>query len=69
MPRYRTTLRPAPWGGLPPGVPWRFVEAPQDMTGGPLDYLPRSRYRYGVIETDRPLTAKELRHFDIIEVD
>ena len=64
MPRYRTTLRPAPFGGVPVGVTWRFVELPRDYTLNHGD-LPRSQHRYGVFETDRALTPEELRHFDI----
>jgi len=63
MNRYRTTLRPAGFGGLPAGVGWRYVEAPTDGLC-PSD-IPPSRHRYGVIETDRALTSGELSHFDI----
>jgi len=61
--RYRTTIRPVMGGGIPDGVKWSFVEAPHDL---PMCPAPRSRHRYGVIETDRPLTRDELYHFDII---
>ncbi len=66
MNRYRTTLRPASGGGVPEGVHWNYVEAPSmpDLANRPD--LPVSRYRYGVIETDRPLTEAELSHFDIV---
>ncbi len=67
MARYRTTLRPAGFGGLPSGVGWRYVEAPDDLLlpGSMPPTMPRSRHRYGVIETDRDLTPEELDHFDI----
>jgi hypothetical protein len=29
--------------------------------------LPMSRHRYGVVCTERPLTADEMHHFDIIK--
>lgn len=66
MNRYRTTLRPAGGGGVPNGVMWRYVESPHDFPNN-WRALPASRYRYGVIETTRPLTAEEMRHFDIEE--
>lgn len=63
---YRPTLRPAGFATLPAGVRWQFHELPSD------DYserdLPRSRWRYGVIETDRELTAKECDTFDLVKV-
>ncbi len=69
MNRYRTTLRPAPFGGVPSGVRWSYVEGPHGWPNGPvLDGIPVSRHRYGVIETDRPLTKAEMGHFDIVEV-
>lgn len=64
--RYRTTLRPAGGGGLPPGVRWQYIEVPADDWRE--IHLPRSRHRYGVIETDRELTQDELEHFDIVPV-
>lgn len=68
MPRYRTTLRPAPFGGVPQGVGWHFVELPPDYILNHGD-TPRSRHLYGVIETDRELTPQELKHFDIVPVE
>ncbi len=65
MNRYRTILRPAGFGGVPHGVKWDYVEAPSDVN---RPDLPRSAYRYGVIETDRPLTKAEMDHFDIATV-
>ena len=66
MNRYRTTLRPAGFGGVPEGVSWRYLEWPSMMGFGRAD-IPTSRHRYGVIETDRPLTKAEMEHFDIVE--
>ncbi len=66
MPRYRTTLRPAGFGGLPQGVGYIYVEAPPDLVESMRWIGPVSRHRYGVIETDRELTAAELDHFDIV---
>lgn len=63
--RYRTTLRPAGFGGMPAGVRWEYVEAPPDLAGDRPD-LPRSSWRYGVVSTDRALTAGEMAHFDIV---
>ena len=67
MNRYRTTLRPPAFGGLPPGVGWKYIEVPPDGTRY-SDKLPVSKYPYGVIETDRPLTFAELQHYDIERV-
>lgn len=67
MNRYRTTLRPPAFGGLPQGVAWKYVEAPPDGRKYPGN-IPVSKHLYGVIETDRPLTASELDHFDIERV-
>ncbi len=64
-PRYRTTMRPAGFGGLPQGITYRYVEAPHDGLGPYAPPMPTSRYRYGVIETDRELTPDEMRRFDI----
>ncbi len=68
MPRYRTTLRPAGGGGLPPGVRWQYVELPTDFAGPALRNppVPFSRHLYGVVETDRELTPAELEHFSIV---
>ena len=68
MARYRTTLRPAAFGGLPHGVGYRYVEAPYDLLlpGSMPPDMPRSKHRYGVVETDRELTPEELEHFDIV---
>jgi hypothetical protein len=66
---YRTTLRPAGFGGLPPGVSYEYAEAPT-MPGlcGNLN-IPTSRYRYGVVRLSRELTPEEMEHFDIVLVE
>ena len=66
--RYRTTLRPAAFGGIPHGVGWQYVEFPPDLDTRNYAPKPVSRHLYGVIETDRALTPEELEHFDIVEV-
>jgi len=66
--RYRTTLRPAGFGGVPMGVQWHYVELPRDHPGHLFQDTPRGTYNFGVIETDRPLTKAEMEHFDIIAV-
>lgn len=68
MNRYRMMYRPAGFGTLPRGLAWHYVEAPH-MHGlcGNAD-LPRSRHSFGVIETDRPLTANECETFEIVAV-
>lgn len=65
--RYRTTLRPPGFGGLPSGVGYSYAEAPSDGSVN-LPNIPTSRHRYGVIETSRPLTAEEMEHFDVVWV-
>jgi hypothetical protein len=62
---YRPTLRPASSATLPDGLDWSFVEAP-DYVNRPD--LPRSRHRYGVISTDRKLTADECDRFGLLPV-
>lgn len=57
--RYVPVYRPASYGALPAGVAWLFVEAPHDLAHIRTD-LPRSAHRYGVIETERELTAQEI---------
>lgn len=63
---YRPLLRPAAGGGVPPGVRWDYVEAPDEHIAARRPELPVSRHRYGVICTDRKLTDAECFHFDLI---
>jgi hypothetical protein len=65
MTKYRTTLRPVHGGGIPSGVKWDYVEKPDGVNRPDLS---TSTHRYGVFTTDRPLTAEEMNHFDIVEV-
>lgn len=65
--RYRTLYRPAGFATLPAGLSWRFVEAPLGEYWAPHT-IPTSRYRYGVIETDRELTFEELHTYQIARV-
>ena len=64
---YRPLLRPASWCTLPAGIEWEYVEMPFDSTM--RQDLPRSRFWHGIIRTSRPLTADELRHFDLEKID
>jgi len=67
MNRYRTTLRPPAFGGLPEDVRWWYIEVPPDGTHYAPN-LPVSEFTYGVIETNRPLTFREMDHYDIERV-
>jgi hypothetical protein len=64
-PRYYNRLRPVGLGTIPK-VGWEWVEQPRlyDMRPRNSD-LPVSRRAYGVYVTERPLTADELRDFEI----
>lgn len=62
---YRPTLRPASYGGMPQGVCWAYVEAPAMHGLANRPDLPTSRHLYGVISTDRALTAAECKQFDM----
>ena len=63
--RYVPLLRPASFATLPRGVSWGYVEAPAMAGLTRQTDLPASRHRYGVIATDRPLTADELERYDL----
>ncbi len=65
MNTYRPLLRPASRFTLPAGIAWDYVEAPAMEGLANRPNLPRSSYRYGVIRTDRPLTADERERFDL----
>src|SRR3990167_5881790 len=60
---YRPTLRPASSFTLPHGLRWEYVQAPWEGVSRPD--LPRADTRYGVISTDRQLTADERQQFDL----
>jgi hypothetical protein len=63
--RYFLKYRPASFCTLPRGVSWQYVEAPHEGCNRPD--IPSSKYRHGVITTDRPLTAAEMEQFEIGE--
>lgn len=67
MSRYRPLCRPESTWTLPSGLRWDFAENPAAF---PINRpeLPRSRFAYGVIETDRPLTKDEVAQFELEEV-
>jgi hypothetical protein len=65
---YCPQLRPASGGGVPPGVRWDYAEAPTMYGLANRPDLPMSTLRYGVIYTDRELTAEECAHFDLVAV-
>jgi hypothetical protein len=61
--RYRPLRRPSSCTFA--DVHWDYVEAP--VMGGLVDWfgLPQSRHAFGVIRTDRELTAEECKRFDL----
>lgn len=61
---YRPVLRPPGYATLPHGVRWDFVEVPPRLAHMRPD-LPVSAYYYGIISTDRELTARERATFDL----
>ena len=65
--RYKPLLRPAGFATLPPGLTWRYVEAPTMHGLYVGDDLPRSSHRFGIIETSRALTVDEKEHFDLAD--
>jgi hypothetical protein len=62
---YRPLLRPAGYATLPPGLKWDYAEVPRDVAPRRPD-RPLSRFLYGVIATERPLTESERNTFDLI---
>jgi hypothetical protein len=68
MNRYRMMYRPAGFATLPGNLRWDYVEAPQIFGLCGRRDLPPSRHTFGVIETDRPLTAEEMETFEIVAV-
>lgn len=63
---YRMLYRPPGFATLPSRLGWEFVEVPRDHAN-PFS-LPVSKYPFGIIKTERPLTADELRSYEIVEV-
>jgi hypothetical protein len=67
--RYTTLSRPPSTFSLPKAC-WNIVERPADIFAGfekRID-LPVSQYTFGVITFDRELTAEEIEHFGLREV-
>lgn len=64
---YRTTLRPVGFSTLPHGLVWQFVEVPPYLANMRPD-MPVSEHPYGTFTTERPLTAREMIDFSIVEV-
>jgi hypothetical protein len=64
-PRYRPKYRPAGYATLPSGIYWHYVEAPADGSRPGLMGVPTSRHCYGVIATNRALSAEECSTFDL----
>jgi hypothetical protein len=62
---YRPVFRPPGYATLPPGVGWDYVEVPPSLLHYRPD-LPVSRYTYGIIKTDRPLTEKERDTYQLL---
>ncbi len=67
---YRMLLRPVSRFTLPDGLDWEYVAAPPDIAHRRPD-LPAAPWHwpFGTFSTNRPLTADELRHFSIEEVN
>lgn len=63
--RYIPLLRPAGFATLPSGLRWDYVEAPAMPGLCRRDDIPLSAHRYGIIATDRALTADERDRFDL----
>ena len=61
---YRPLRRPASMVSLPAGVAWSFVAAPWDLAHVRTD-LPRGDTRFGLIATDRALTAEECESYEL----
>jgi len=61
---YRPVFRPPGYGTLPHGVRWNYVEVPLRLAHTRPD-LPVSAYTYGIISTERELTAQERATFDL----
>lgn len=63
---YRPVYRPPGFATLPEGVSWDYVEVPPSLSFYRPE-LPVSRYSYGIIATDRQLTARELDMFQLLK--
>lgn len=63
--RYAMQYRPPGSSTLPDGLKWDYAELPKDFAGNRPDLQTSKDHRFGVIKTDRPLTADEMRAFEI----
>ena len=61
---YKMKHRPPSSSTLPDGLKWDYAELPRDFAGNRPD-LKTSQHQFGVIKTDRPLTASEMRAFEM----
>lgn len=61
---YRTTLRPALFGGVPFNLQWEWHRPPAEYAHVFPD-KEVSEYPYGEFTTERPLTETELQQFSI----
>ena len=70
MIKYRMKHRPPGFATLPARLWWDWVEIPRDdhWLADMRPSLPRSTWRFGVFQTERPLTPEELRDYEIEEV-
>ncbi len=66
---YTMHYRPVMFSTLPPGVRWRFYELPRSLAHLAANIKAEtdkiSDRVFGVFTTDRPLTADELRDYEI----
>ena len=60
---YRTTLRPALFGGLP-DIKWEWHRPPAEFAQA-FPEKEVSKFQYGEFVTERPLTDAELKAFQI----
>jgi hypothetical protein len=62
---YIPLYRPAGFATLPSGISWEYVEAPKMPGLVNRPDLKTSQHYFGVIRTDRPLTADELKAYEL----
>lgn len=67
--KYAMLFRPVSMWTLPDGVEYELTALPQDTAGFNRPDLQRSaNHRFGEFTTSRPLTADELKSFEIKEI-
>lgn len=64
---YTMKFRPVSTVTLPPGIRYELVALPHDFHGNRPDLKRSERHRFGEFTTDRPLSADEMRDFEIVE--